>query len=94
MDVEIGISVIAKIYLHVAGNDLATPFEVKYIVGYEDTENGTVIKYAEPSGWSSAAPEPYPYIVEENASSIEKAIQDSEYYRDEALKRINELLEN
>lgn len=94
MDIEIGITIVAKIYLHVLDNDMPTAFEVKRITEVNEEDTGTVITYAEqPINPLSSGPlNTVNYIVSESKEDIEKAIKDAEYYRDEGLKHISSLL--
>lgn len=94
MDIEIGITIVAKIYLHVLDNDMPTAFEVKRITEVNEEDTGTVITYVEqPINPLSSGPlNTVNYIVSESKEDIEKAIKDAEYYRDEGLKHISSLL--
>ena len=93
-NIEIGIDIVAKLYLHVTGNDLPTPFEVKKITAVEEKDLGTVITYVEPPNRFSSSVSSMEYIVDESVEDINKAIEDSKRYRDAAIDTINSMLEN
>lgn len=80
-DIEIGIDIVAKLYLHVASNDLPSPFEVKKITDVKEGELGTIVTY---SG--------HDFIVTESVEDIKKSIEDAQAYRDAAINAINLML--
>jgi len=88
-DIEIGIKIVANIYLTVVGNDLPTAFEVAKINGVSEENFGTVVTYI---GYDSD-PSSLRYIVEESKEEIDKAIERVKFYRDAAIEKINSLLE-
>ena len=87
-DIEIGMSVIAKLYLHIIGNDLPTPFEAHKIKKIEDSELGTLLQYEEYAGANIS-----PFIVTESMEEINEALEESAKYRDAGLNAIQSMLE-
>lgn len=94
-DIEIGVSVIPRLYLHCIGMELPTPFNVSSIEGIEEGEMGTIIRYKD----AVYGNPPYsdktcitPYYVTEKKEDIEKAIEKAEQYRSAAIETINSLL--
>lgn len=87
-DIEIGIDIVAKLYLHTDGNDLPTPFDAKRITNIREIDFGTVIAYKEPK-----SERVFEYIVDESEEKIRSAMLDAETYRDIAISAINSALE-
>lgn len=92
-EVEIGIKIVASIYLTVIGNELPTAFEVARINDVSEEGIGTVITYVEGEGPYSSKLSSFRYIVEESKEIIDKAIERAKGYRDAAIEKINSLLE-
>ena len=93
-DIEIGIKITPSIYL-IIDEDLGTvPFNVDTIVDVkEDGENGSIVTITEPEGGFSSRILPTDYHVLNSCDKIREAIDDAGMYKEEALKRINELLD-
>ncbi len=93
-NIEIGMNVVAKLYLHTLGLD-ETPvgFEVRRIKDIEETEVGTVIIYLDNENKYESSLNEYSYIVSESKTDIEEAIKEATSYRDAALKAINDAIE-
>ena len=97
-DIEIGMSVVGKLYLHIIELDnyeVDAPkvaFDVSDIVKLEETESGTIVHYAETSGQFGSFVDVHKYVVKESKAEIEKAYADVQIYRNAALEKINSLL--
>jgi len=82
-EIEIGMSVIGKLYLNVIAvgcNEVAVPevaFDVSNIKKIEESDNGTIIWYAETSGQFDTFVDVHQYTVKEKKEDIEKAIADA-----------------
>ena len=87
-DIEIGMNVVAKLYLHIIGNGLPTPFEAHKMAMLEDSDFGTVIHYEEYPG-----AEPTSIIVNESREEINEALEEAAKYRDAGLNAIQSMLE-
>lgn len=92
-DVEIGIDISAKLYLHVTGNELPTAFQVKGIADVKEGELGTIITYSELIPPMESGLSMYEYIVDESVEDIQRALDDAKMYRDAAIEKINSMLE-
>ena len=93
-EIEIGMSVIGKIYLHLADQeDITVSFDVSKITHLDETPEGTVVSYAETGGQLSSFVDVHQYLVKEKKSEIEKAYTDVQIYRNAALEKINSLLD-
>ena len=93
-DIEIGMSVVGKLYLHLAEADnVIVSFDVSKMTGLEETEEGTVVSYAETGGQLGSFVDVHKYTVKENKAEIEKAYTDVQIYRNAALEKINSLLD-
>lgn len=95
-NIEIGMTVVGKLYLHCVGLDKPTAFDIRYIEGVEDGDAGTVVKYLDKVYGSNDYENKrvsMPFLVEESREEIEEAIKEAESYRDAALEKINSMLE-
>lgn len=95
-EIEIGMTVVGKLYLHCAGVDIPTAFDISKIERVLETELGGAIVMYEDRDRRSVTEENRsyvnPYIVEEKKEDIEKAIEEAMTYRDAALTAINSML--
>ena len=93
-EIEIGMSVVGKIYLHLAdAEDIKVSFDVSKITHLEETPSGTIVSYAEEGGQLGNFVDVHQYLVKEKKSEIEKAYADVQIYRNAALEKINSLLD-
>ena len=92
-DIEIGLDISAKLYLHITGNELPTAFQVKQIADVKEGELGTIVTYAELVLPFSSGMSTYDYVVEESVEDIQRALDDAKMYRDAAIEKINSMLE-
>lgn len=93
-DIEIGIKITPSIYLIKNDGFGTAPFNVDKILDVkEDGENGSIVTVAEPEGEFSSRILPTEYHVLNSCDKIREAIDDARMYKEEALKRINELLD-
>ena len=76
-DVEIGIKITPTIYLTLPDEIGVAPFNADKIIKIEPTDDGT----------------PFDYRVTNSYEKVNSAINDALMYKEEALKRINELLD-
>lgn len=90
-EIEIGMSVVPNIYLHVANFEMETPFDVRRIEevhplnGCQD--EGCIIAYSE------EADNVHRYYVQESAELVNDAIESAKKYRDVCLKALDKYLE-
>ena len=92
-DIEIGIDINAKLYLHITGCEVPTAFEVKWIGDVKDGDLGTIVSYIEPRQHLFSNGEVVEYVVEESVEDIQQALDDAKMYRDAAIEKINSMLE-
>ena len=94
-EIEIGVKVLTRIYLHVDGNELGTAFEVAKIVRVDPFQEGTIITYDE---WVKPFDDPEKnagrlglarYYVSEIAEKIREAMETSLRYKQVAMDAIN-----
>ena len=90
-EIEIGMSVVPNIYLHVANFEMETPFDVRRIEEVHplngESENGCIVAYAEDPSCSRH------YYVQESAEQVKEAIKLAKKYRDVCLKALDKYLE-
>lgn len=97
-EIEIGMSVVGKLYLHLADTEeceIDSPkvaFDVSQMIKLEETDSGTIVHYAETGGQLGSFVDVHQYIVKESKAEIEKAYADVQIYRNAALEKINSLL--
>jgi hypothetical protein len=91
-DIEIGISVKTNIRLTLPNKLGKCPFDVDKIINVKETEDGSIIKYAEAIGVSSRYEE-FEYQVEDNCEKIKEAIKDALSYKEKMLEFLNSILE-
>lgn len=92
-DIEIGIDINAKLYLHIAGGEQPTAFQARWIVDVKEGELGTVVSYVEPRQMLFSNGEVVEYVVDEPVEEVQKALDDAKMYRDAAIEKINSMLE-
>lgn len=91
-NVEIGIDIVAKLYLHVMGSEKPTAFQAKWIGDVKEGELGTTISYIEPRQYLFSGAEVVEYVVEESVDDVRHALDDAKMYRDAAIEKINSML--
>ena len=90
-EIEIGMSVVPNIYLHVANFEMETPFDARRIEevhplnGCQD--EGCIIAYSEEED------NVHRYYVQESAELVNDAIESAKKYRDVCLKALDKYLE-
>lgn len=82
-EIEIGVKVLTRIYLHVDGNELGTAFDPSKIAAVTPFEEGSIVKYVDE--------ETHRYFVTEKEEDINTAIKNATLYKNAALKAINEI---
>lgn len=92
-DVEIGIKITPTIYLTLPDEIGVAPFNVDNIIKIESTDEGTIVTVAETEGPFSSRTATFEYRVMNSYEKVNSAINDALMYKEEALKRINELLD-
>lgn len=90
-DIEIGMNVVAKLYLHILDNEFPTPFEAHKIDKLENSDFGTIVFYKEMADVSSDI-KPVTYIVSETIEEINEALHDAKKFRDAGLNAIRSML--
>ena len=92
-DIEIGIRIIPTLYLNIGGDFGNVPFDVNYITNVEPTENGSMVYVTEPEGPVGSRMVVNEYFVTNSYEKVMGALKDARFYKEEGLKRIQELLD-
>ena len=95
-DIEIGMTVVGKLYLHCVSCELPTAFDISRIKEVLESELGGAVVMYEEHGTNKydSSSFIYPYVVEEKVEDINSAIKEATSYKDAALETINSLLKN
>lgn len=91
-DIEIGITITPSLYLNIGEELGVVPFDANHIVKVEPTENGSIVYVAEPDGPVSSRFVVNEYFVTNICEKIQEALKDARFYKEEGIKRIQELL--